>query len=84
MDFLTLFAQIAVTMLALGLFFYLLYKIVVWTKLGNKGAFFLGAMLTPFFLGNIQDPDFRAVEQAKQLKRQEEDDSGDPMDPEER
>ena len=36
-----------------------------------------GAALLPFWLGNVSDPDFRMVQQAKEHKKKE-DDPGDP------
>jgi hypothetical protein len=51
----------------------------------SKRAYFIGAALAPFIaLGNVVDPDFRIVQEAKQLKKREEDDPGDPPNPAEK
>jgi hypothetical protein len=64
-----------------GLVVYLLYRLVVWARTRAKGAYVLGAALAPFFaLGNVSDPDFRIVNEAKQDRKREEDDPGDPPD----
>ena len=64
---------------ALVLVAYALYRLVKWARRRAKGAYVLGAALAPFFgFGNVSDPDFRIVNEAKQLKKREEDDAGDP------
>jgi hypothetical protein len=58
---------------------YGLYRLVIWARTRAKGAYVLGAVLAPFMgLGNVSDPDFRIVNEAKQNKKREEDDGGDP------
>ena len=58
---------------------YLLYKLVIWARTKAKGAYVLGAVLAPLMgFGNVSDPDFRIVNEAKQHKKREEDDGGDP------
>ena len=53
-----------------------------WARRQSKRAYFIGAALAPFIaLGNVVDPDFRIVQEAKQLKKREEDDPGDPPNP---
>lgn len=58
---------------------YLLYRLAIWARTKAKGAYILGAALAPLMgLGNVSDPDFRVVNEAKQHKKREEDDGGDP------
>ena len=60
-----------------------LYRVVVWARRRSKGAYVIAAALAPpIALGKVTDPDFRVVQEAKQLKKREEDDSGDPPAPE--
>jgi hypothetical protein len=60
-----------------------LYRVVVWARRGSKRAYALGAALAPLIaLGKVTDQDFRVVQEAKQLKKREEDDAGDPPAPE--
>ena len=72
---------------AVAIFFcvaiYCLYRVVVWARRRSKRAYVVGAVLAPLIaLGKVTDPDFRVVQEAKQLKKREEDDSGDPPAPE--
>ena len=58
---------------------YFLYKLAIWARKKAKGAYILGAVLAPLMgFGNVSDPDFRIVNEAKQNKKREEDDGGDP------
>ncbi len=58
---------------------YLLYRVARWARARSTGAYVLGAALSPIIAaGSVVDPDSRVVNEAKQLKRQEEDDAGDP------
>ena len=58
------------------------YRVVTWARRQSKGAYVIGAALAPFIgMGNVVDPDFRIVQEAKQLKKREEDDPGDPSNP---
>lgn len=58
---------------------YVLYRVARWARKRAKGAYVLGAVLAPFIApGNVTDPDGRIVHQAKQHKKREEDDAGDP------
>jgi hypothetical protein len=50
-------------------------------KKGSTAAQVLGATFLLFGFGNFRDPTNDIVQQAKQLKRREEDDSGDPPEP---
>jgi hypothetical protein len=47
-------------------------------KRGSAGAHVLGAAFLFFSMGNMRDPTDDIVQQAKQLKRRDEDASGDP------
>lgn len=61
-----------------------LYRVVVWARRGSKRAHAIGAALAPLIaLGKVTDQDFRVLQEAKQLKKREEDDAGDPPAPEE-
>ena len=63
----------------LGMFFWLLYRITLWARRRASGAYVFGAFLIPIGgIGNVSDPDFKIVDDAKQIKRQEEDNTGDP------
>ena len=71
---------------AVAIFFFVailcLYRVVVWARRRSKRAYVVGAALAPLIaLGKVTDPDFRIVQEAKQLKKREEDDSGDPPAP---
>jgi hypothetical protein len=75
--------------LTVSAFFYVaarcLYRVVVWARRRSKKAYVIGAALASFIgLGNVSDPDFRIMHEAKRLKNREEDEPGDPRDPEER
>jgi hypothetical protein len=73
----------AAVMLFLWAVFYGLYRVVVWARRRRKRAYAIGAALAPFFaLGNVSDPDFRILLEAKRLKNREDDDPGDPPDSE--
>ena len=59
------------------------YRVVVWARRRAKGAYVVGAVLSPIIaLGKVTDPDFRIVMEAKQHKKREEDEPGDPPNPE--
>ena len=56
-----------------------LYRVVGWARRRQKRAYIVGAALTPFMAaGHVVDPDFRIVHEAKQHKKREEDEPGDP------
>ena len=60
-----------------------LFRVVTWARQRRQSAYFVGMAMTPFIaLGNVRDPDFRIVQEAKQFKNREEDDSGDPPESE--
>lgn len=68
--------------MAIGVVFVIvlcLYRVVLWARRRAKRAYVIGAALAPFIaLGNVSDPDFRIVNEAKQHKKREEDEPGDP------
>ena len=54
----------------------------MWARRQKKRAYVIGAALAPFIaLGNVSDPDFRIVQEAKRLKNREDDHPGHPPDP---
>lgn len=56
-----------------------LYRVVVWARRRSKRAYIIVAALAPFIaLGSPVDPDMRIVQEAKRLKKREEDNPGDP------
>jgi len=56
-----------------------LYRVVGWARRRQRRAYVVGAALTPFMAaGHVVDPDFRIVHEAKQHKKREEDEPGDP------
>jgi hypothetical protein len=58
------------------------YRVVVWARRQEKGAYVVGAVLSPIIaLGKVTDPDFRIVMEAKQHKKREEGEPGDPPNP---
>jgi hypothetical protein len=58
---------------------WLLYRVVTWARRRSKGAYIIGAALAPLIaLGMVVDPDMRIVQEAKRLKKREEDNPGDP------
>ena len=63
----------------LAVFFWMLYRVVRWARQRASGAYVLGALIIPIGgMGNVSDPDYKVVDQAKQIKQKEEDDTGDP------
>jgi hypothetical protein len=71
------FAAVALTsLIALGV------QLVRLSKKGSAAAHVLGASFMLLGFGNFRDPTNETVQQAKQLKQREDDDSGDPPDPE--
>jgi len=70
------FAAVALTSLVvLGV------QLVRLGKKGSTAAHVLGATFMLIGFGNFRDPTNETVQQAKQLKQREDDDSGDPPDP---
>ena len=67
------FAAVALTSLVvLGV------QLVLLSKRGSAAAHVLGATFLLMGFGNFRDPTNETVQQAKQLKQREDDDSGDP------
>jgi hypothetical protein len=56
-------------------------KAVRYAKGGSSGAHVLGAVLILMGFGNMQDPTMEMVARAKEQRRSDEDDSGDPPGP---
>lgn len=54
---------------------------VRYARRGSAGAHVLGAVFILLGFGNMQDPTMQTIAEAKQRKSSEEDDSGDPPDP---
>jgi hypothetical protein len=58
---------------------YVLHRVVGWARRRQRRAYAIGAALAPFMsMGLVVDPDFRIVHEAKQHKKREEDEPGDP------
>jgi len=58
---------------------YAAYRLVVRARRQSKSAYIVAVALAPFIaMGQVVDPDFRIVQEAKQLKKREEDNPGDP------
>ena len=55
-------------------------NLVQYAKKASAGAYVLGTVFMLMGFGNMQDPTMEMVQQAKQVKKHEEDDSGDPPD----
>lgn len=79
MDLASIVTSVVVAVTALFLVVYLLYRIARWARTRATGAYVLGALFAPLgAAGNVSDPDFRLVNEAKQRREHEEDDPGDP------
>jgi len=64
---------------AFVLVLFVLWRLVQWARARAKRAYVVGAVFAPFMaMGAVTDPDFKIVNEAKQLKKREEDDPGDP------
>ena len=60
-----------------------LYRVVTWARRRSKRAYVIAAALAPIMaLGMVVDPDMRIVQEAKRLKKREEDNPGDPPESE--
>ena len=82
MDVARLFATVVFAAVALTSIFALGVQLVRLGKKGSTAAHVLGATFMLIGFGNFRDPTNEVVQQAKQLKQREDDDSGDPPDPE--
>jgi len=60
--------------------FYGLYRLVQYGKRKSRGAYALGSLLMLFGVGNVRDPSNQAIQEARQYKHSEDDDSGEPPD----
>ena len=82
MDVARLFATVVFAAVALTSLIALGVQLVRLGKKGSSAAHVLGASFMLMGFGNFRDPTNELVQQAKQLKQREDDDSGDPPDPE--
>lgn len=82
MDLLSITANVLAAAGGLSLVVLVLWRIARWARSRPKGAYVLGALIVPFGgIGNVSDPQYKMVNEARELKKREEDDSGDPPDP---
>jgi hypothetical protein len=71
--------DVVLTVAVVAVILFCLYRVVGWARRRQKRAYVVGAALTPFMAaGHVVDPDFRIVHEAKQHKKREEDEPGDP------
>ena len=71
--------DVVLTAAVLAVILFCLYRVVGWARRRQKRAYVVAAALTPFMAaGHVVDPDFRIVHEAKQHKKREEDEPGDP------
>jgi hypothetical protein len=71
--------NVVIGVTALLVVLYVLYRIARWARTRATGAYVLGALFAPLgAAGNVSDPDFRIVNEAKQRREHKEDDTGDP------
>jgi len=82
MEVARLFATVVFAAVALTSLFALGVQLILLSKKGTAAAHVLGATFLLIGFGNFRDPTNETVQQAKQLKQREDDDSGDPPDPE--
>ncbi len=83
MDAISVMTNILVTAGGFSILSYCLYRALLWVRRRNKRARVIETLLTPFIvLGEVMDPTVRIVREAKQHKKQEEDNPGDPPNPE--
>ena len=82
MDLARVLATVVFAAVALTSLFALGVQLVRLGKKGSTAAHVLGATFMLIGFGNFRDPTNETVQQAKQLKQREDDDSGDPPDPE--
>jgi hypothetical protein len=70
--------DVSIVVFVAGVVPYALYRLVRYTRKRTKGAYALGAVLLQFGFLNLTDPENRAPQEARELKKREEDDAGDP------
>ena len=80
MDSVRVFAQFVFACVAFIYLIVLGFQAIHYASRGSSGAHVLGAVLILVGFGNMQDPTMEMVARTKQVKRSEEDDSGDPQD----
>jgi len=81
MDLLSITVNVLISAGVFALVIFGLWRIARWARSRPTGAYVLGALIVPIGgMGNVSDPDFKMVTEARQLKRQEENDSGDPLE----
>ena len=71
MDFSSVVTSVLIAVAGLGLIAYLLSRLMRWARGRTRGAYVLGAVLTEVTQGTV-------VHEAKQGKKREERDAGDP------
>lgn len=82
MEIARLFATMVFATVALASLLALGVQLVLSSKKGSAAAHVLGATFLLIGFGNFRDPTNETVQQAKQLKQREDDESGDPPDDE--
>lgn len=79
MDLLSVTVNVLLSAGVFALVIFVLWRVARWARSRPTGAYVLGALIVPIGgMGNVSDPDYKLVTEAKQLKRQEENDAGDP------
>jgi multisubunit Na+/H+ antiporter MnhB subunit len=80
MELTHLIAQVVFATVALAFLLALGSRAIRFAKKGTPGAHVLGAAFLFFSMGNFRDPTDEMVQEAKKLKRRDENESGDPPD----
>jgi hypothetical protein len=79
MDLLSIALGVSISAAAFALVVFVLWRIARWARSRPNGAYVLGALIVPIGgIGNVSDPDYKIANEPRQLKRQEDNDSGDP------
>ncbi|MGW8368286.1 MAG: hypothetical protein ACWGPN_06350 [Gammaproteobacteria bacterium] len=79
MDGSTAILSVVICTAVLAGFVFVACKLVTWARNRNTGAYVVGTLFGPFMaLGNVVDPDFQIVNEAKRGRERKENDSGDP------
>jgi hypothetical protein len=82
MDLLFITANVLAAAAGIALVVLVLCRLARWARSRPKGAYVLGALIVPLGgIGNVSDPEYKMVNEARELKKREEDDSGDPPEP---
>jgi hypothetical protein len=82
MDASQLFAKVVLAFLGTVYLVFLGVSAIRYVSKGTAGAHVLGGALILMGFGNMQDPTMEMVQQARQVEKHEEDDSGDPPETE--